>query len=106
MKRDPRLELAYQVIPKVIHIARDCSLVDKRCHFYIQFAAKVRNRANGAYLALHRTVRLVVVANGAILRLHQTVRFAPIVRDKFARAQIHYFPILRSRFIVRKLLAY
>jgi len=32
--------------------------------------AKVRNRANDAYLILHRIVQLVVVANDAILRLH------------------------------------
>ncbi len=42
---------------------------------------KIRNRANDAYLTLHRIVRLVVVANDAILRLHQIVRFASIVHQ-------------------------
>ncbi len=58
MKRDPRLELACQVIPKVIHIARDCAFVDKKRRFYIQFAAELQ--IIGLWLK-HRSPGLVSV---------------------------------------------
>jgi len=64
MKRDARLELACQVIPKVIHIARDCSLVDKKCHFYIQFAAELQ--IIGLWLK-HQSPGLVLVHPQSLL---------------------------------------